>query len=151
MKKVSATPINPQSWILSEWGNRVGVLSSTPTGLTLLSTDGVKQFESLEHLQRSLSWSIQFPEPAVEQEAVDSIDGFPVRHKNPQNIETEPVTSYTKTATSNVRLAAGYWGIKYAHGWVPGFCPKLDTLLSYPRIGPFQTKLELNTLLSKQK
>ncbi len=115
----------------------------------MLSVDGVSSYNSLQELNSARSWDIQFNNPEAEEAAVDKIGELPVRHSNPQNIQTNEIVSYTKSEKSNTRFAAGYWGIQYSHGWVPGFCPKLETLLSYPRIGPFTTKLELNTLLSK--
>jgi len=150
MKKITATPINPHSWILTEWGNRVGVLTSGVDEFTLLATGGVKKYSTLEELQSQLEWSIKFETEAQDVEPVDKIGSLPTRHPNPQNIQHDPVVSYTRTSTSSMRFAAGYWGIQYAHGWVPGFCPRLDTLMSYPRIGPFSSKLEMNTLLTKQ-
>lgn len=150
MKKITATPINPHSWILTEWGNRVGVLSSGADEFTLLANNGVQKFNNIETLQTTLGCTLKFETDSQDSEPVDRIDSLPTRHTNPQNIQQLPVVSYTRTSSSSMRFAAGYWGIQYAHGWVPGFCPRLDTLMSYPRIGPFSSKLELNTLLTKQ-
>jgi hypothetical protein len=59
------------------------------------------------------------------------------------------VISYSKQATSSVRFAAGYWGLKFL-AWQGSFCPKLQTLDEYEHVGPFQTKLEMNTILAKK-
>jgi hypothetical protein len=48
-----------------------------------------------------------------------------------------------------VRFAAGYWGLKFL-AWQGSFCPKLQTLDEYEHVGPFQTKLEMNTILAKK-
>jgi hypothetical protein len=151
MKKIQAKPINPQCWILTEWSNRVGVLTQNPTGYTLLSSTATKVFDDLKSLESSLSWKIIFETFEPKEPVVDKIGNLPTRHTDPQNIEQEPIVSYTKTSSSSVRLAAGYWGIQYSHGWVGGFCPKLETLTLYPHVGPFSTKLELNTILNKKQ
>jgi hypothetical protein len=49
---------------------------------------------------------------------------------------------FTKNKKSKSFFCAGYYAIKFNHGWVKAYCPKLITLNRYEFIGPFKTKLE---------
>ena len=49
-----------------------------------------------------------------------------------------------------MRIAAGYWGLKFANGWTPVFCPKVETTTTYESIGPFTTKVEMNTIIAQK-
>jgi hypothetical protein len=111
---------------------------------------GAQSFSSLEQVQLTLNAEIEFEQLEKEQKAVGEIGKLPTRHLNPQNPQLTPIVSYTKLPHSSVRFAAGYWGIKFDHGWVPGFCPKLETIQKYEHLGPFSTKLEMNTVIRQQ-
>lgn len=151
MKKITAKPINNKSWILSEWGNRIGVLTATSENKwTVLETTNLKNYESIEKIQTDKNWKIVFEEKELKEEAVDKIQNMPVKHASPQNIEFDPIISYSKTATSNIRFAAGYWGIKFANGFTPVFCPKVETTKTTESIGPFTSKIEMNTIIAQK-
>ena len=150
MKKIQARAINDRSWIVTEWGNRVGVLSCSQDRWTFLEKGSIQRFDSLASLQSHLDWQLEFEQTEDREEPVDRIQHLPTRHPNPQNIQLEPYISYTRTTNSSLRFAAGYWGIRFAHGWVPGFCPKLETITSYEHLGPFSTKLEMNTVIRQK-
>jgi hypothetical protein len=151
MKKISAKPISAQSWMLTEWGNRVGVLSAQDGSYTLLSSQKTETFSSQEALEKSLGWHITFEQLEAKEEPLDKIGVWPIKHTNPQNVQDSPFVTYSKTAHSKSRFAAGYWGIHYSHGWSPSFCPKMETVENAPTVGPFSSKLELNTVLNKKQ
>jgi len=71
MKKISAKPISAQSWMLTEWGNRVGVLSSNKGSFTLLSSQKTQQFSSVELLEQTLGWKILFEQVEAREETLD--------------------------------------------------------------------------------
>jgi hypothetical protein len=150
MKKITAKPINNQSWILNEWGNRIGVLTCSDNEWTVLETTELKKYKSLENIQTEKNWKIVFEEKELKEEAVDKIQQMPIKHTSPQNIEFDPVISYTKTPTSNIRFAAGYWGIKFANGFTPVFCPKIETTKTAESVGPFTSKIEMNTIIAQK-
>lgn len=56
---------------------------------------------------------------------------------------------YTKSETSEVKYAAGYYCVKYPFNWVQCFCPKYSTLKQYEFSGPFKTETENKAMLSK--
>lgn len=105
----------------------------------------------MEQLCKELGWNLKFQANAeVEEKPQDKIGKLPVKHVNPQNVEASPRVTYTKTLTSKSRHAAGYWAISFVNGWSGSFCPKNATLDEYQHLGPFTTKLEMNTILNKQ-
>ena len=80
------------------------------------------------------------PEPEIKEE----IYGYPVSGK-PHNVYWDikhKFAVYTKNNKSKSYFCAGFYTIKFGHGWVKAQCPKLITLNRYPFKGPFKTKLE---------
>jgi hypothetical protein len=74
---------------------------------------------------------------------------FPTSHQ-PHNAlwhVDKKLPIYTKTAKSNSYHCAGYYIIKFEHGWVKSFCPKLLTLQRNEYFGPFKSKLEMSEKL----
>ena len=82
MKKISAKPISAQSWMLTEWGNRVGVLSAQDGSYTLLSSQTTETFSSQEALEKSLGWHITFEQLEAKEEPLDKIGVWPIKHTN---------------------------------------------------------------------
>ena len=150
MKKITAKPINHQSWILSEWSTRVGVLTNAENSWTILEATVLKKYSLLSEIEKERGWQIVFEQKELKEEPVDKINNLPIKHGNPQNIELDPIVIYSKKETSSVRIAAGYWGLKFANGWTPVFCPKVETTTTYESIGPFTTKVEMNTIIAQK-
>lgn len=151
MKKIQAQPLTDQSWILTEWGNRVGLLSQSAGNYRLITRENVEAFISLEDLSKTKNWAIEFVKTEEAEEAGDQmISHLPIKHKQAFDTEMEPTISYTKQEGSSVRFAAGYWGLRFSHAWTAAFCPKMATLSEYDHVGPFSTKLELNTVLAQK-
>lgn len=72
------------------------------------------------------------------------IYGYPISQK-PHNVYWDvkhKFAVFTKNKKSKSFFCAGYYTIKFNHGWVKAYCPKLITLNRYPFKGPFKTKLE---------
>jgi hypothetical protein len=152
-KKLQAKPINDQSWILMEWGNRRGLLSTDGDSFSLLMQGGVSKFASIDQVEAHVGGEIVFDKPAdvlAESTKTLMVAHLPVKHDAVFNTEMQPVISYTKQARSDVRFAAGYWGFLFSNGWTGSFCPKLATLAEYEHVGPFASKLEMNTILSQR-
>ena len=77
------------------------------------------------------------------------IDGYPSKHVvyNTETIELKDkqIPTYTKSATSKVRYAAGYYGVRFPSDWRWFYGGKLETLNTCDFIGPFKTKSEMQT------
>ena len=151
MNKLTAKPIRERSWILNDAHDRLGVLSDTSTGWVLISNKGVAQYDSLDQLQTTLDATVVFEQAQETLEvAVDNIDNWPIKHSNPQNIERDSTVSYTKSASSRTRFAAGYWALRFRDNWSGSLSPKLDTLTTYEHLGPFDSKLEMMTVITQR-
>jgi hypothetical protein len=151
VKKLTAKPIKERSWIINDAHDRLGVLSDTGTGWVLISNQGVAQYDTVAQLQVALQATVVFEQPQVMEEvAVDNIDKWPIKHNNPQNIQRDGVTTYTKTTSSRTRFAAGYWALRFRDAWSGSLSPKTDTLDAYEHLGPFDSKLEMMTVITQR-
>ena len=66
--------------------------------------------------------------------------------------ERDNLPCFTKTPSSKVFFAAGYYGIKFENGgWLDSFCPKLATLRKYEYIGPFKTETDMTIAIQRKK
>lgn len=139
-KKLRAIEVIPNKmWITYDSeNNKSGTLTaldegynwlSTEHGLTSMSTGDVMHKFDLEEKSELSTWHQEhvFGYPVLK------IETFKVK-------ERENLPCFTKTPTSKVYFAAGYYGINFDNGgWMDAFCPKLATLRKYEYIGPFKT------------
>ena len=152
MRKIQAQPLTPTSWILTEWGNRIGVLCCDDHAWSVLGPKINGEAASVEILEEVLGCEFVFEEPAdLVQKPTTEVHGLPIKHPQAHNIEQLPRVTYTKSERGGTRYAAGYWAIQFANGWSGSLCPKVTTLEEYPHQGPFSQKLELNSVLNKHK
>jgi hypothetical protein len=150
-KRIQATNLSDQSWLLTEWGNRLGLLSNRGDGFKLIVKGKITQYSSLELLCAQEKWTIEWVKPAEpEPEQEVFLSHLPIKHLEAHDVEMGPPITYSKQAGSSVRFAAGYWGLRFSHAWTAAFCPKTATLGEYDHVGPFSTKLELNTVLAQK-
>lgn len=152
MKKVQALPITDTSWILWEWGNRVGLLTTNGVEWHLINDAGIHSHDQLDALQIKVSYEIEFQQQESDDTDTITLDiqGWPVKHAHVHDVELEPRISYAKTPKSKSRHAAGYWIIQFDTGWSGALCPKCNTLDQYVHEGPFVSKLEMNVMLNKK-
>jgi hypothetical protein len=132
------------SWILSQDGNRIGLITKSDTGISVVGRLDKKQFGDIAELESHIGSKISIEQTVqtAEKEAGD-INGFPIKHEVFYNLENDPVPSYTRIERSSTRYAAGYYGLKFPHGWTASFCPKFATLADYEYMGPFKSKMEM--------
>ena len=152
MMKFSLKPLTENSWILMADGERAGLVSKVGDSIKVMGKTAVGMHASLEALGAALGGKLlieQSSEPAQEKEQ-GNVNGYPIKHGEWHNIQMDPVPSYTRTAKSNHRYAAGYYGLKFPNGWTQSFCPKITTLAEYEYLGPFTTKLEMQHQISSK-
>jgi len=79
----------------------------------------------------------------------EEIDGYASKHVvyNAETIELKDkqIPTYTKSETSKVRYAAGYYAVRFPSDWRWFYGGKLDTLNTCDFVGPFKTKSEMQT------
>lgn len=151
IRKIQAQPIQDQTWILIEQGVRLGMLSKPDDQFRLIVKGAQGVFDSVQDLEQNLQAKIHFEKKAQVAEKQDQfVDHLPIKHDEAHNVLRDQIISYTKMPQSDVRFAAGYWAIQFNTGWSGSWCPKLVTLLENTHVGPFTTKLEMNTILAQK-
>lgn len=83
----------------------------------------------------------------------EHVFGYPVPKIETFKIqEKDNLPCFTKTPTSKVYFAAGYYGINFDNGgWMDAFCPKLATLRKYEFIGPFKTLTDAQLAVKRKQ
>lgn len=152
MKKITLRQLTNTSWILLENSERKSLVIQKPSGSLELIGQYKENFSSFDQMQNKFGkFDIEAIETPVEKEQ-GKIFQYPVKHDTWFNELEKPVPNYTRTATSSVAYAAGYFAVKYPHGWSAVFCPKLSTLNEYEYQGPFTNKIEMqHTINNKNK
>lgn len=150
MTRISMKPITDRGWLLLENGERLGLVSQTDNGYSVMGGPFAGTFPSMSDLERRVGRSIIVDEikPVEPEPEKGNIEGYPVRHGEWHDAVLEPIPTYTRTAKSTNRYGAGYYALKFPHGWTAAFCPKLATLLENEYMGPFRTKLEMQHQIS---
>ena len=154
MAKFSLKPITDERWILSSAGNRIALLYKKDDGITAIGSITQKKFKDLDDLAKVLGGKMAIEESTSAEtisEETGQVFGYPIKHDQVFDAQEDPIPNYKRRSNSDIRFAAGYYGVLFPNGWVSSFCPKLTTLAQYSYIGPFATKLEMNHEISCQK
>jgi hypothetical protein len=140
------------SWVATLHGERQALLAKTPTAVLWMTPNGVQEFANMEVLQKTQGVKFSMDTLKIEERSGDVVlvGAWPTKHQAVFNVQLEPVATYTKTAISTVRYAAGYWAFLFANGWQGSWCPKQQTLADYPHAGPFSSKLEMQTAINQK-
>ena len=144
------TIVENKFWILEEEdGKRVGTVSLKNNKVTAVIGNQNLMFTNLNEL--STKYNVTFVKKFKEttKQLVNEVYDYPTAHI-PYNalwhVERK-LPIYTKTNKSNSYHCAGYYIIRFEHGWVKSFCPKLITLQRNEYQGPFKSKLEMTEQL----
>lgn len=83
----------------------------------------------------------------------EHVFGYPVIKVETFKIqERDNLPCFTKSPSSKIFFAAGYYGINFENGgWMESFCPKLSTLRKYEFIGPFKTETDVQIAIQRKK
>lgn len=143
--------LTDNSWLAWQGDTRQALVVQTADKLLWVTAQGAREFQDQNHLEQAMNIELEVLEP--QQEQVQDLEqqivqGFPVKHWPVFNVSTTTPITYTKTATSKTAYAAGYWAFLFAAGWTGSWCPKLQTLQDYQHIGPFTSKLEMQTAIN---
>jgi hypothetical protein len=139
--------IENKFWILEEEnGSRIGTIALKNNSVVAVIGNDSETFKNLDEL--AARYKVSFNKKSKPTKATASeteVYDFPTAH-TPHNalwhVERK-LPIYTKTSKSNSYHCAGYYIIKFEHGWVKSFSPKLITLQRYEYKGPFKSKLEM--------
>lgn len=150
LKMKAKTIVENKFWILEEEdGKRVGTVSLKNNKVIAIIGNQNLMFTNLNEL--STKYNVTFVKKFKEttKQLVNEVYDYPTAHI-PYNalwhVERK-LPIYTKTNKSNSYHCAGYYIIRFEHGWVKSFCPKLITLQRNEYQGPFKSKLEMTEQL----
>lgn len=144
-------------WILEVNEQKIGTMRHANSTWQVLLEKDKKDFNSYDNVIEFLGEDPLKPDnkTSAEQPVLGEFDveGYstPVQPYNVEKYKSLP--TYTKTAKSNVKYSAGYYGIEFSKGWVPSFNPKLNTLLegAISFVGPFHSEMEMNININNKK
>lgn len=139
------TIIEGKFWILEDEGKRVGTVALKDNSVCAMISDKPHNFASLEELSEKYNITFSLTDELAEQTVEMEIYDYPTAHQPFNalwNVEKK-LPIYTKAIKSTNYHCAGYYIIKFAHGWVKAFCPKLITLQRYTYAGPYKSKFEM--------
>jgi len=149
-KMKAKTIVENKFWILEEEdGKRVGTISLKDNKVTAVIGNQNLMFTNLNEL--SAKYNVTFIKKFKEttKQLSNEVYDYPTAHTPYTalwHVERK-LPIYTKTNKSNSYHCAGYYIIKFEHGWVKSFCPKLITLQRNEYQGPFKSKLEMTEKL----
>ena len=140
------TIVENKFWILEEDnGERVGTVSIKPDGIIAVIKNKPQQFRNLDELASKYGVTFVKKFENLSSPATNEVYDYPTAH-TPYNAlwhVEKKLPIYTKTEKSNSYHCAGYYIIRFEHGWVKSFSPKLITLQRYEYRGPFKTNTEM--------
>lgn len=138
-------------WILEDLnGAKKGTLRVTPDGKLNASVEGAEAvYPDWPSCIQQLNLVDLIEKAPAAAEPLNEVQGFPTNCTPFNSIwdVKKKLPLFTKTEKSQSQHAAGYYVIRFEHGWVSSFCPKLTTLAANEWQGPFKTKLEMRERL----
>ena len=169
--------VKDKFWIVENSGIKIGTIrscSSDEFELNVRDSDVseaiTNEHVSLSELINRYGKNILIPKETTTVDVIDrtdtrggwhtslaDIEGYPSKHLvyNVEVIEKngKQFYTYTKSETSSVRYAAGYYGVKYPAGWRLFYGGKLETLDTYEFVGPFKSKsaMDIETKLATKR
>lgn len=150
--------VKDKFWIVEDAGIKLGIIRKTKSsdfeviikeeGQEVLSLNALtSRFGSkiLESRQVKKLESVEYGKD------IDEVEGYPSKHRAyNKSTDDKSIPIYTKTETSKVLYAAGYYGLSFpGAGWKNAYCVKRETLDNYEYIGPFKTKTHLEAEISR--
>lgn len=150
--------VKDRFWIVEDAGIKLGIIRKTQSSdfEVIIREDGFETL-SLNALTSKYGNKILESKQVKKIESVeygkdlDEVGGFPSKHKCFNKlVEDSGIPTYTKTETSNVIYAAGYYGLAFpGAGWKNAYCVKRETLDNYKYIGPFMSKTQLEAEINR--
>ena len=150
--------VKDKFWILEDAGIKLGTIRRTKSSdfEVIIKEDGFETL-SLDALTSKFGSKILTPREFKKIESVeygkdiDEVEGYPSKHRAyNKSTDDKGIPIYTKTETSKVLYAAGYYGLAFpGAGWKNAYCVKRETLDNYEYIGPFKSKTHLEAEIAK--
>lgn len=152
MSKLRAVEvISDKLWITYDThNNKSGTLSKSESSYSWLKVDGDKVKLTSSEVVLTFDLEVKSAESSWH---AHHVFGYPVPKIETFKIEEQNnLPCFTKTISSTVFFAAGYYGINFDNGgWMESFCPKANTLKKYEYLGPFKTESDMQIAVKRKK
>lgn len=153
--------VKDKFWIVEDAGIKLGLIRKTKSSdfEVIIREDGVNETLSLNALTSKFGSKILESRQVKKIESVeygkdlDEVEGYPSKHRAyNKSTDDKNIPIYTKTESSKVLYAAGYYGLSFpGAGWKNAYCVKRETLDTYEYIGPFKSKTHLEAEINRKK
>ena len=135
-----AVEISDGSWILYNTNEEpCKLVIRRVDRYSFIDEDGETEAGTLEQLYYAVGGAFKFKDRPTKN-TTKAIGDFPVDTDDIYNIveiNGDVLPSFTKSEKSQVKFAAGYYGLKFSTSYVGVWCPKVSTLEKYTYLGPF--------------
>lgn len=154
---VKLKPITSTSWlVLGDTEDiKLGLLTEIKNQYILMASGAKQQFLNRKEVNKYFNEEDIFKDaivPVIKAEIKKDhfINGFPVTTETPCEVLVagNKLPLFSKSTTSDIVYAAGYYCLEFPKNIRPAFCPKLSTLQTYNFYGPYATEIEMNLKLS---
>lgn len=153
--KLTATEITKNFWIVKDGKEKCGVLSlREDNGTEHYRYSATQGASTIEYLPADIADHFEFTGKTDESSWHDqTVFGYPViKVETFQIREIDELPCFSKTVSSSVFFAAGWYSINFDNGgWMESFCPKLGTLRKYEYMGPFKTESDMQLSIQRKK
>jgi len=151
MNLIAKAVVRNKFWIVEDQGEKIATIQAVDDGSVVWvdNTQHRVKYPSIKLLTKDHNIILDKVVKKEKTAHAHEIHGFPTSNK-PWNSLWDvhhqfPI--YTKTSKSKSYFCAGYYIIKFNHGWSKAYCPKYITLNRYEYQGPFKTREEMNSAI----
>jgi hypothetical protein len=153
MSDIIAKPVvKNKFWIVEDHGEKIATIQAIDDGSVVLVKEQQRtKYPSIKILTKE--HNIVLDKYTKEKSTpTHDVHGFPTSNKPWNSLwdVQHQFPIYTKTSKSKSYFCAGFYIIKFNHGWSKAYCPKYITLNRYEYQGPFRTKDEMNSALKAE-
>jgi hypothetical protein len=139
-------------WILQEDGVSVGHLRNEGTYISAVVNKEHLQFASLEEANEKLNIGVNEKHSDLTVSQLQHVYGYQTDLEQVFHVhEDGGLPCYAKAKNSKVIHAAGWYGMHRNGAYAEAFCPKVNTLRTYPFIGPFKNQTDLRVAMISWK
>ena len=151
MTELRAKPVvKNKFWIVQDGDQKVATIQAIDEGGFVYVHDNQREkFPTVNLLKKKLNINFERVAAKTKTKPAHEVYDYPcsARPYNELWDVSKKIPIYTKTEKSKSFFCAGYYIIRFEHGWVKSFCPKLITLQRYEYNGPYKKKLEMTEQL----
>lgn len=151
---VAKPVVKNKFWIVEDHGEKIATIQAVEDG-SVVWVDNRQhrtKYPSIKLLTKAHNIVLDKFSKKERNTPTHEVHGYPTSNKPWNSLwdVQHQFPIYTKTSKSKSFFCAGYYIIKFNHGWSKAYCPKYITLNRYEYQGPFKTKDDMNAALKAE-